>query len=634
MSMFSTITVTAQLRLPAVIDDHMVLQRDQANNIWGWADAGADVTVSLMGKQYSTKAGPTGKWMLSLQPLKAGSAGDMLVTAGNGKKIVKDILVGEVWLCSGQSNMELPINEFKNTYSHAIQTAKDDQLRFVTVKNTFNNREAEDAVLKFKWGSINSKSILDCSATAYFFAKKLRERLNVPVGLIISAWSGTPAQSWMDTTSLKAFPNYFSVYQQHIQKINFDELNEIVKKGEEKFTATLVNANKYFKEAIAVDHDDSGWLSITVPKVWEEQGYPTLDGVAAYRISFNIPEGMQHKEARITMPGIDDVDSTYINGVFIGSQHVWNQQREYKIPSNVLKAGKNMIAIWVFDGGGGGGLQNDPEHFYVQLGTDKIKLNGNAKFKILAPVENIAPGINFASLQNEPGVLFNGMIAPLLPYGIKGAIWYQGESNTSAAVEYRELFPSMIKAWRKRFKNPGLPFLFVQLSSYNPDIVEPVVSDWALLREAQEYALRLPATGMAVTVDVGDQMDIHPQRKREVGERLAANAFKVVYGFAKEIATGPVYKSSSKKGNNIEIEFSNTGKGLMLTGDKLHGFSIAGANKNFIEADAIIQGNKVIVSSSTVKSPMYIRYAWGNAPLDANLYNGEGFPAIPFRTDK
>jgi sialate O-acetylesterase len=334
------------------------------------------------------------------------------------------------------------------------------------------------------------------------------------------------------------------------------------------------------------------------------------------------------------LPAIDDIDSTYINGVFIGSQRVWNELRTYSVPPGILQVGENVITIWVEDGQGGGGLNEDPGNFYVQMPNRKIELKGESRFKILVPKEQIAKGVNFSAMQNQPAVLFNAMIAPLLNCTVRGVIWYQGESNASNYTEYRKLFPALINCWRQRWQQKELPFLFAQLSSYNPAIKEPEESDWAGLREAQALALQLPATGMAVTIDVGDQTDIHPKRKKEVGDRLAANAFHIVYGFKTDVPAGPLYASHISEGNKIILSFSNTGKGLMQKGDKIEGFVIAGADKKFAPAEAVLRGNTVVVSSTAIPSPVYVRYAWANAPMNANLYNKEGFPAAPFRTDK
>jgi sialate O-acetylesterase len=288
----------------------------------------------------------------------------------------------------------------------------------------------------------------------------------------------------------------------------------------------------------------------------------------------------------------------------------------------------------VEDTGGGGGLNDDPSHFYIETNGKKIALSGAASMKILLRKNQVTNGVNLSSLQNQPAVLFNAMIAPLLPATIRGVIWYQGESNADKYVEYRTLFPALISNWRKRWASTDLPFLFVQLASYNPALKEPAENKWAGLREAQSYALQLPKTGMAVTIDVGDQVDIHPKRKREVGERLAANAFNIVYGMKNEVPAGPMYKSHTITGNTIVINYDYTGKGLWQKGDKLMGFTIAGENKEFVPANAVIQGNTVVVSAAEISTPVYVRYAWADAPMDANLYNKEGLPAAPFRTDK
>ncbi len=334
------------------------------------------------------------------------------------------------------------------------------------------------------------------------------------------------------------------------------------------------------------------------------------------------------------MPAIDDVDSTWINGKFVGTGRVWNEPRRYEIPASVLKAGTNTIALWILDTGGAGGLFNEPNGLYLQLGEKKISLSGPARFKLLATVKPLSGNVVYSALQNQPSVLFNAMIHPLLKYSIRGAIWYQGESNVDRYVEYRELFPAMLQSWRKNWKQGDFPFLFAQLASFNPGGVEPAISAWAGLREAQSMTLRLPNTGMAVTTDVGDLKDIHPRQKRPVGERLALNAFRLAYGFKSEVYSGPVYASTEKKEGKLLLRFTSTGNGLMIKGDKLEGFAIAGADKKFVPADAVIRGDRVQVSSSLVKDPVYVRYAWANAPLAANLFNNAGLPAVPFRTDK
>lgn len=631
---FFSVNTFAELKLPSILNDDMILQQNKENPIWGWATPGKNVRVSFMNKDYITLAKPNGEWKITLNAAKGGEGGNMVISSGNERIVFKNVLFGEVWLCSGQSNMEYTMGGFGDFYRTEIAHADDKDLRFVVLKNAFNNKEAVDAELKSVWLPITVKSIENCSAVAYFFAKKLRKKLNVPVGLVISSWGGTPAQSWIDTTTLKTFTNYWQQYNNSIKPLDFSQLDAIREKNDKTYNQKLAEISRSLSKICRLNYDDAEWEKSYLPGAWESQGHPNLDGIAAYRISFTVPPGGENKDAVLHLPAIDDVDSTYINGVFIGSQRVWNELRVYKVPANTLHAGKNMLTIWVEDGGGGGGLNEDPDNYYLELQGQKIWLKGDAKFKVLAPLEDIAAGVNYASLQNQPGVLFNAMIAPLLPCNFAGVIWYQGEANADNYIEYRKLFPSLINCWRARFNQKSLPFLFVQLASFNPQITEPEESNWAGLREAQAMALQLPGTGMAVTIDVGDQKDIHPKRKKEVGDRLAANAFSIVYGYKKEVPAGPLYSSNTISGSAIKISFSNIGKGLTVNGEKIIGFTIAGADKKFIEADAVINGEEIVVSSSKLASPMYVRYAWANAPINANLYNKEGFPAAPFRTDK
>lgn len=631
---FVSTVANAQLRMPSIISDNMVLQQGKEINIWGWAAPGAPVEITFLRKAYKTQTGTNGQWQIKLSPARGGASGAMFIKSANEKIVISHILVGEVWVCSGQSNMEFTLSGFRDQYEKELRTDRDDNIRYITVKNTVDNKENADAGLKNEWAMIDSSTIGNCSAAGYFFAKKLREKLKVPVGLIISSWGGTPAQAWMDTNSLKGFPDYSRLYDTAIKTLDFTAIEELRKKNEEIYQQKISAAAVSFKTLTTNNYNDAAWEKAAVPKNWEGAGHPDLDGIAVYRIRFTLAPGEPGQAMVLHLPAIDDIDSTYINGVFIGSQRVWNELRTYLVPPGILQVGENVITIWVEDGQGGGGLNEDPGNFYVQMPSRKIELKGEARFKILVPKEQIAKGVNFSAMQNQPAVLFNAMIAPLLNCTVRGVIWYQGESNASNYTEYRTLFPALINCWRQRWQQKELPFLFVQLSSYNPAIKEPEESDWAGLREAQALALQLPATGMAVTIDVGDQTDIHPKRKKEVGDRLAANAFHLVYGFKSDVPAGPLYASYITEGNKIVLSFSNTGKGLMQKGDKIEGFVIAGADKKFVPAEAVLRGNTVVVSSTAIPSPVYVRYAWANAPMNANLYNKEGFPAAPFRTDK
>lgn len=624
----------AQLKLPSLLADHMVLQQGKPLTIWGWNIPGDPVNIRFAARDYKTITNAKGEWQCILPSMKAGAAGDMVIASKEQTQTIHDILIGEVWVCSGQSNMEWLMSQLPEDMKTEPANCRNNAIRYLTVKKEFDKVQRADAVLLNGWRSIDSNTLGDCSSVAYYFARKLYERLKVPIGLLVTSWGGTPAQAWADTASIRSFPNYYATYRKDILPLDFQSLQEQVRKNDELYKREEAATSIAMREYISEGYDDARWADFQVPKFWEDQGYPDIDGVGALRFRFSLTEADLQGKAILYMPAIDDVDSTWINGKFVGTGRVWNEPRRYEIPASVLKAGTNTIALWILDTGGAGGLFNEPNGLYLQLGEKKISLSGPAKFKLLATVKPLSGNVVYSALQNQPSVLFNAMIHPLLKYSIRGAIWYQGESNVDRYVEYRKLFPAMIESWRKNWKQGDFPFLFAQLASFNPGGVEPAISAWAGLREAQSMTLRLPNTGMAVTTDVGDLKDIHPRQKRPVGERLALNAFRLAYGFKSEVYSGPVYASTEKKEGKLLLRFTSTGNGLMIKGDKLEGFAIAGADKKFVPADAVIRGDRVQVSSSLVKDPVYVRYAWANAPLEANLFNNAGLPAVPFRTDK
>lgn len=626
--------LSAQLRLPSFLASDMVLQQQKVNRIWGRADAQQLVTVSFKNKTYSTFANGNGEWQVFLEPSAAGNAGSMVVKAGTEKIELTNILIGEVWVCSGQSNMEWKMNLCPETYKDELKSANNDNIRFVVFNKTFANSAQSDITLEKKWSSINPSTIGDCSAVAYWYAKKLYAELKVPIGLIVTSWGGTPAQSWTSFEGLHDFSNYTTPYIEKVKPLKLGDINKQKQEIKEKFKKDIQEKSAFVNEVVKPDFDDSKWPEMYLPKQWEEQGFPTMDGIVVYRLAFSVDAADAGKEAELNMPAVDDMDSTYINGTFIGSINQWDAGRKYKIPAGVLKAGRNLLVIKVQDDGGGGGLGAVEEKFNVTINNKKIQLAGKAKYNIIAVLEDITGGNG--AIEHQPAVLYNAMIAPILPLSIRGAIWYQGESNadnTKDALEYSTLFPAMINDWRNHWGQGDFPFLFVQLSSFGAVRTEPAECNWGFLREAQTKTLALPNTAMAVTIDVGNPTNIHPQQKKEVGDRLAAGALKTVYGKTKLVAGGPQLKGFSIKGNQVILEFNNTGTGLMMKGKELKHFAVAGADKKFVWADAVIKGNTIVVSCKTGIKPVAIRYAWANSPVDANLYNKEGFPAVPFRTD-
>jgi sialate O-acetylesterase len=385
----------------------------------------------------------------------------------------------------------------------------------------------------------------------------------------------------------------------------------------------------------SVEYIPKGWHNINIPGYWEDQGIKELDGVVWYRREMDIPASMTGKPAKIFLGRIVDADVLYINGKQVGNTTYQYPQRRYTVPDGLLKAGKNLFVIKVSNTKGKGGFVPD-KPYYLVTGNDTIDLKGDWQYKpgevYNHDEEKNIPGL---SLQNQPTALYNAMIAPLINYSIKGFLWYQGEANTSRAQEYAKLQPAQINDWRNKWQQANLPFLFVQLPGFMDKNFLPSESDWAMLRESQLQSLRVPNTGMAVAIDLGEWNDIHPDRKKEVGERLALLAEKIAYGEKNMVSSGPLYQSATVDGNKIIISFSNTGSGLITNdGEELNLFSIAGADKKFVWANAKIEGDKVIVWSDKIESPLYVRYAWADNPDGANLYNKEGLPASPFRTDQ
>lgn len=624
----------AQLRVSSVFSDNMVLQRDKVNRVWGWASPGQLITVQFKEKNYPALTNAAGEWMVWLDPVQAGEAGSLVIKSDKETISFSNMLAGEVWIASGQSNMEWRMDMLKEVYQQELNTAKNDQIRYTVVAKSLGTVPRKDAVIQKKWTAIDPSTVGECSAVAYWYAKKLQRELKVPVGLVVTAWGGTPAQSWTSVEGQGQFSHYIDDYIKNIRPLNLEDMDRQQQALRVKYRETLAAKAMYSQSVMQPDFNDQSWKEMTLPKLWEEQGFPSLDGVLVYRLAFEADAAFAGKEAILNMPAIDDMDSTFINGRFIGSINQWDATRTYKIPAGVLKAGRNILAIRVQDDGGGGGLAAVPDKFYIVAGPQKIMLAGKAKYEIIAELPDMTGG--HGAIEHQPAVLFNAMIAPLIPLSIRGAIWYQGESNADAtgeAKEYNRLFPAMITDWRNRWGQGDFPFLFVQLASFGPLQKDPVESNWALLREAQTRTLQLPNTGMAVTTDIGNPVNIHPVKKQEVGDRLADEALRFVYGQTKRVSGGPVFQSFTVKGAQVTLHFTNAGKGLMARNGTLKHFAIAGADKKFYWAQAIIQGNTVVLKSKQVPRPVAIRYAWADSPVDANLYNKDGYPAGPFRTD-
>lgn len=627
----SVIPSEANVKPARIFSSNMVLQQGQQNPVWGWADKGEKVTISFAGKTITTKADKAGKWSAKLPSLDYGGPYEMTI---KGKNTIQfdNILIGDVWICSGQSNMEWMVMNTNNAKSE-IASANYPNIRLFTVAKKVAQKPVED-LDNGEWVVCSPQTVPDFSAVGYFFGRYLNQELKVPVGLIHTSWGGTVAETWASAQTIENDPDFkdklkelagFDVNKYREQKMAAikAKLNEVPEKD-----AGLVNGVAVYADQAM---DDANWANMDPTKVWEENNYPPIEGIAWYRKTVTLTADQAKQANEIHLGMIDDNDMTWINGVKVGSTKGYNQNRVYTIPSNTLKAGKNVIAIRVEDTGGGGGMYGDAAEKYLAVGDKQISLADPWKFKVSeAQIGSLEVGPN-----DYPTLLFNGMLNPIIPYGIKGAIWYQGESNAGRAKQYQRVFPDMIKDWRTHWNQGDFSFFFVSLANYMEASRQPGESDWAELREAQTKTLALTNTGMALAIDLGEAGDIHPRNKQDVGKRLALSALKTTYG-KNIVHSGPMYQSVKFDGNKAIITFTETGSGLVAK-DKygyLKSFSIAGADHKFVWARAFINsGNSVVVYSDEVKNPVAVRFGWANNPDDLNLYNKEGLPANPFRTD-
>lgn len=625
----------AQVRLPHLISDSMVLQRGAPIHIWGWAAPGEEVSVQFNNKAYKIKTAADGKWTVTLSSMQAGGPYDMQITASNSITL-KNILIGDVWICSGQSNMVLPMERVKERYPDEIEQANYPAIRQFFLPTVYNFNKEQDDVPPGRWVAANPQTVLQFSATAYFFAKKIYSKYHVPLGLINTSVGGSPAEAWLSEDALKTFPQYVSLLQQCKDSLYVDSIKKADNAGTNAWNQYINEHDKGLNEQIKwydTAYNAGTWQTMQVPGYWSDNDVALKDvnGSVWFRKEIDVPARMTGKDVKLMMGRIVDMDVVYVNGVQCGTTGYQYPPRRYTIKAGVLKPGKNIIVVRVINNAGKGGFVLD-KPYYLAVAGDTIHLAGNWQYKQGTVAQPLAPTTFF---QYKPTGLFNSMIAPLLYCTIKGVLWYQGESNTGKPKEYFSFLPALIHDWRTHWHNNNLPFIYVQLPNYLEEQPQPGESNLAILREAQRKTLSVPNTAMAITIDIGEWNDIHPLNKKGVGERLALAAENLVYGDRAIVATGPLYQAISIRSNKAIITFTNTSGSLIAKGsDTLRYFAIAGADKKFMWAKAVILNNKVIVWSEVVPTPVYVRYAWADNPAGANLYNNEGLPASPFTTEE
>lgn len=626
--------LSAQVRLPRLVRDSMVLQRDAPINIWGWAAKGEKVSVQFNGKKIKTTTGADGKWMISLPAMKAGGPYTMDIVASN-RIVLKEILVGDVWFCSGQSNMVHQLNIHDVTYAADIANANYPAIRQFWIPTLTSLEGAKDDLPTGFWKPAVGEDVRPFSAVAYFFAKKIYEKYHVPIGLINASVGGTPIEAWTSEQGLAKFPSIAGTIEKNKDTAYVNETNRKAFAGNGLQPPVQDKGVTGPQPWYAVDYIPKGWHTINIPGYWEDQGIKDLNGVVWYRREIDIPASMTGKPAKVFLGRIVDADVLYINGQQVGATTYMYPQRRYAIPAGLLKPGKNIFVIKVTNNVGKGGFVPD-KPYCLFAGNDTIDLKGYWQYKVGAVYVPRSGGFGGGAIsaQNQPAALYNAMVAPVINYAIKGILWYQGESNAGRPQEYGQLQKALIADWHSKWQKEALPFLYVQLPGFMDVNYLPEESNWALLREAQFKALSEPNTAMAVAIDLGEWNDIHPDNKKDVGERLALAAQRLAYG-EDIVYSGPLYQSSRVEGNKIILSFTHTGNGLVSgDGEDLDRFAIAGADKKFIWAKAEIRGNTVVVWSDEIPNPLFVRYAWADNPQGANLYNKEGLPASPFRTDQ
>ncbi len=632
--LLSVNSLYAGVRLPKIISNHMVLQREQPVKIWGWADRGERVTVTFNGQEERTRTGKDGRWVVTLKPMEAGGPFRMEIK-GQNTIVFEDILIGDVWICSGQSNMEWSVAN-SNDAENEMAAAGYLGIRLFEVPHNVQLMPVDD-IPSGEWKECTPESVRNFSAVGYFFGRHMHEALEVPVGLVSTNWGGTNVETWTSREMSANDPEM----KKAVDEIEGLDVEQIIKTKEQERKELLESLGALEPGMVggkavwaAKEADLSKWDAMEVPGLWEDKGLPGVDGVVWFRREVELSEAQAAGVVSLQLGSIDDSDRTWINGEEVGSLiNAYDQERTYEIGAGILQPGKNSVVVRVEDTGGGGGFRSDPEIMRIVTPEGNIPLAGKWHYRVSS--ESLKVNTPMAiSPNSRPTLLFNGMIHPLINYSVQGAIWYQGESNASRAYRYRTRFSNLIRDWRNKWENPGMGFYFVQLANFKAPVDTPGDSDWAELREAQAMALELPHTGMAVTIDIGEADDIHPRNKQDVGKRLALAALHDAYG-KDVVCSGPVFRSMEVEDGHVVLEFDLMGSDLVVD-DKygyVKGFSVAGEDRKFHWARGWKEGNRIYLECEEVESPVAVRYAWADNPDDANLFNSEGLPAAPFRTD-
>jgi sialate O-acetylesterase len=622
-------TAQAEVRLANVFGEHMVLQRDRPLRLWGEATPGQTLTVEFAGRQARTRVGADGRWRVQLPPLAAGGPYRLRVQ-GDQTVELDDVLIGDVWLMGGQSNMErvLALTDTGAQEAASPQNAQLRQLRVPTRASVHPEAEIAPA----PWVVAEPGPVGDFGAIGYHFAHFMQAVQGVPIGLIQTAWGGSMLETWVRrdaalldpdlAPAVRALPATNAAFSAAL----LQRLQQRVAAWQPGLPVGGADADAWS----AANDIDSHWPTLQAPGLWEGQGLEDLDGVVWLRKQVELSAAQAAGAGELHLAQVDDCDETWVNGQRVGGQCGYDLPRRYALPAGLLRAGANWIAVRVTDTGGGGGFHGEAAEMRLDTAAGTVSLAGAWRARVERVEAAPYPAANVA-----PSLAHNGLIAPLQGLSVRGVLWYQGEENAPRAAAYAEGFKRLIQDWRRQFGDPDLPFLFVQLAAYSPEVYhEPGAGVWAELRASQAAALSLPHTGMATAIDVGDALDVHPRNKRALGQRLAALALHEL-GLRAAPAGGPRLLGQELRGRELVLRFGGTAGGLRTAraGEPLRGFSLAGADRRWVPAEARFDGDRIVLRSAAVPAPVAARYAWADNPSEANIVGGDGLPLPPLRTD-
>jgi len=617
------------MRLSALISDGMVLQRNAQTALWGSGEPGERVQISFMGRSYETRADAEGNWKIIMEDLPAGGPYELRIAADSEERIIRDVLVGDVWLLGGQSNMELPVSRTLDRLEDEVREVDLPHIRQFAVPLQVEFHGPRKEVTEGSWLRATGQDVMKFSGVGFFFARALYEKYGVPIGLIRTAVGGSPIEAWLSEESISLYPEL----QEELQRCKDDSFVEAVKKSDEARAADwygqLNERDKGLREGwFMMEYDSADWRTFVVPNSWQGSELEEVRGSVWFRRTFEVPASMTGCAAKLMLGTIVDADDTYVNGVHVGSTAYRYPPRRYMLPADVLKEGRNTIVVRVISVRNTGEFIRDMP-YKLRANGQEISLEGHWQYRIGTTADKLPQQTFF---QYKPVGLFNGMIAPLRHCLLTGVLWYQGESNTHQPYGYSSLFAHLAEDWRRNFGRRDLPIIYAQLPNFGPEESYQEDSTWAVLRHEQLRCLTTSHTAMAVTIDVGEYNDLHPKDKKTVGERMARCAMQIVYG-ENIIASGPIYKAMEIVEDKIHIRFDHVGGGLVARGGELGGFAICGTDGTYVPARAVISGDQVIVTHEQIREPVHVRYAWADNPAAANLYNVEGLPASPFTTE-